>query len=81
MMVALKIGVLAVQGAFYEHIQALNKVYRQIKVNQTHYVEMEILEVRCANDLSDSMDGLIIPGKTVISVIMPSTIITVILSD
>ncbi len=45
----LKIGVLALQGAFFEHIQILKKL------------RVKIYEVRTKNDLKN-LDGLIIPG-------------------
>lgn len=45
----MKIGVLALQGAFVEHIQILKKL------------GVEAVEVRLARDLAD-IDGLIIPG-------------------
>lgn len=45
----LKIGVLALQGAFFEHVEILKKLGVQVS------------EVRVKNDLND-LDGLIIPG-------------------
>ncbi len=45
----MKIGVLAAQGAYIEHIHALNKI------------KVETSEVRLPQDL-DNLDGLIIPG-------------------
>ena len=45
----LEVGVLAIQGDFAEHIQALSKL------------EVETEEVRLPEHLSD-LDGLIIPG-------------------
>jgi pyridoxal 5'-phosphate synthase pdxT subunit len=46
---AVKIGVLALQGAFREHINAIKKC------------ECEAVEIKFADDLED-IDGLIIPG-------------------
>ena len=45
----MKIGVLALQGAFHEHIKMLNQL------------DVEAVEVRLPADL-DGLDGLIIPG-------------------
>jgi 5'-phosphate synthase pdxT subunit len=45
----MKIGVLALQGAFYEHIKVL------------HRIGVQTLEVRLPEDL-DNLNGLIIPG-------------------
>lgn len=47
---ALKIGVLAVQGAFKEHIEVLNKL------------GIETLEIRNINDAQQDFAGLILPG-------------------
>ena len=46
----MKIGVLALQGGFIEHIQILKSI------------DVESFEIRKKADLSQSMDGLIIPG-------------------
>lgn len=45
-----RIGVLAVQGAFAEHITILNRF------------GIEVFEIREPNDLCNIMDGLILPG-------------------
>lgn len=45
----MKVGVLALQGAFIEHVKVLNKL------------EIEVVLVRSAIDL-ENIDGLIIPG-------------------
>ena len=57
----IKIGVLASQGAFAEHIAALNKL------------NTEAVEIRLPGELAD-VDGLIIPGgeSTTISLLMNS---------
>lgn len=46
----MKIGVLALQGAFLEHIQMLKKL------------NIESVEIRNSNDLDIEIDGIIIPG-------------------
>lgn len=46
----MKIGVLALQGAFLEHIQMLKKL------------NIETVEIRNSNDLDIEFDGIIIPG-------------------
>jgi 5'-phosphate synthase pdxT subunit len=53
----MQIGVLALQGAFEEHIQMLNKL------------GVEAVEIRQKSDLCKHFDGIIIPGgeSTVIS--------------
>lgn len=48
----LKIGVLALQGAFVEHINALKKLDEEI----------EVFEIRQKKDIKDDMNGLILPG-------------------
>ena len=51
----MKIGVLAVQGAFIEHIKMLNEISKQKK----HPIEC--IEIRQKKDL-EGIDGLILPG-------------------
>lgn len=46
----MKIGVLALQGAFIEHEQMLRKL------------DTDSFEIRCKEDLQKPLDGLIIPG-------------------
>lgn len=46
----MKIGVLALQGAFIEHIKMLNKL------------GVDTFEIRQKKDLKQSMDGLVLPG-------------------
>ena len=46
----MKIGILALQGAFAEHEVSLDKLH------------IPHFEIRQADDLQDDMDGLIIPG-------------------
>ena len=53
-----KIGVLEVQGAFLEHKVALQKARAQLE----EPVELEVKDVRRADDITDDLNGLIIPG-------------------
>lgn len=46
----MRIGVLAIQGAFAEHMEKLNKL------------DVPCFEIRNMQDLSQTMDGLILPG-------------------
>ena len=46
----MKIGVLAVQGAFAEHCKAMEKL------------GVSCVEIRQAKDLDQRLDGLILPG-------------------
>ena len=45
----MKVGVLALQGAFYEHIKALNRL------------EVEAVEIRSLSDII-GIDRLVLPG-------------------
>ena len=58
-----KVGVLAVQGAFIEHENILNKI------------GVETFEIRQKKDLERDFDGLIIPGgeSTVYSLVLVSS--------
>ena len=56
--VTLCIGVLAIQGAFIEHINILNRVTRDLR---GRLVRILTRDVRTAKDFED-LDGLIIPG-------------------
>ena len=51
-----KIGVLAVQGAFSEHINAFKRCTAITENN------IDIVEVRCADDISSDMIGIVLPG-------------------
>lgn len=46
----MRIGVLALQGAFIEHMDRL------------HSLKADAVELRCAADLSAPLDGLVLPG-------------------
>ena len=57
--IKLKIGVLAVQGAFLEHKQCLESLDRRsFKGNK-----LEVIEIRSSDDIDNDMDGLILPGN------------------
>ncbi|CAB4065926.1 pdxT [Lepeophtheirus salmonis] len=53
----LQIGVLAVQGSFEEHVKALNQVS-----NVSNRYDIHVFEIRCKDDITENMEGLIIPG-------------------
>ena len=53
------VGVLALQGAFYEHFKLLKRASPQVAIGQDG--KWEFLEVRTAADLQ-KCDALIIPG-------------------
>ncbi|KAI4222725.1 MAG: hypothetical protein L6R40_008557 [Gallowayella cf. fulva] len=55
------VGVLALQGAFLEHIQLLGEAVRQIRPEIEQHWEISILEVRTAEELQ-RCEALIIPG-------------------
>ncbi|CAH1798749.1 unnamed protein product [Owenia fusiformis] len=58
----LKVGVLAFQGAFSEHEQALEKAFQTMNNTETDSeLSLQITEVRVPSHL-DGLDGLIIPG-------------------
>ena len=53
------VGVLALQGAFYEHFKLLKRASPEVAISQGR--EWEFVEVRTAQDLQ-KCDALIIPG-------------------
>ena len=53
------VGVLALQGAFYEHLKLLKKASPEVEIGQER--KWEFVEVRNAQDLQ-RCDALIIPG-------------------
>ena len=55
-----KIGVLAVQGAFNEHINAFKRCISSS--DNSSDKNIEIVEVRCAEDITDDMIGIVLPG-------------------
>ena len=58
-MMKLKVGVLACQGAFSEHVSSLKDLDR---LNSGKKFNLEIIEVRSAQDVTADLKGLIIPG-------------------
>jgi 5'-phosphate synthase pdxT subunit len=50
------VGVLALQGAFFEHVQLLKKAAEQEALS-----DWEFIEVRTSQEL-DKCDGLVLPG-------------------
>ena len=59
--VILHIGVLALQGAFFEHIKLLRQAVAQLRPVSEESWNIVILEVRTAKDLQ-CCEALIIPG-------------------
>lgn len=55
------VGVLALQGAFSEHIQLLRKAAKELKQRQGANIRWEFIEVRTPQELA-RCEGLIIPG-------------------
>uniref|UniRef100_A0A1I8JCG1 glutaminase n=1 Tax=Macrostomum lignano TaxID=282301 RepID=A0A1I8JCG1_9PLAT len=65
----LKIGLLAIQGAFIEHrnllesaVEQLQQEQRQKKQNSKDCYSVEAIEVRRGDQLTEDLDALIIPG-------------------
>jgi glutamine amidotransferase PdxT len=63
------IGVLAVQGSFYEHIDALKQLSDNVtsmhsKINESNNknIKLKVVDIRSPKDVSSKMRGLIIPG-------------------
>ena len=65
------IGVLAVQGSFYEHIVALNRLSDDITINVStaesseDKIKLKVIDIRSSKDVKSEMRGLIIPGKII----------------
>ena len=57
--IKLKIGVLAVQGAYLEHKQCLESLDRRSKKGN----KLEVIEIRSSDNIDNDMDGLIVPGN------------------
>lgn len=53
---AITVGVLALQGAFFEHVQLLKKATEQAPPGEWHFIE-----VRTPQELA-TCDGLVLPG-------------------
>ena len=63
------IGVLAVQGSFSEHIEALKKlgdeiysIDSKVKDSNKEDIKLKVVDIRSSKDVSSKMRGLIIPG-------------------
>ena len=56
------IGVLAVQGAFSEHIIALKKTLLEPEFQDK---QVDVIEVRKADDITEEMLGIVLPGGNV----------------
>ena len=54
-----KVGVLAIQGSFAEHIESLEKV--KLKQRFKH-LKISVVEIRNPEDVNEELCGLIIPG-------------------
>lgn len=70
-MSTITVGVLALQGAFYEHIQLLKKAATVLTSEQGPSAsQWEFIEVRTPHEL-ERCDGLILPGgeSTTISLV------------
>lgn len=68
MLGTITVGVLALQGAFYEHIKLLCSAAGEVSLDQDR--EWEFIEVRTPQEL-ETCDALIIPGgeSTTISLV------------
>lgn len=53
---AITVGVLALQGAFFEHVQLLKKAAEEAQPSEWHFIE-----VRTPQELA-TCDGLVLPG-------------------
>ena len=72
MTTSIVVGVLALQGAFYEHIKLLKRASSEVAIDRNG--NWEFSEVRNAQDL-EKCDALIIPGgeSTTISLVATRT--------
>lgn len=55
------VGVLALQGAFSEHVQLLRQAAKELKQRKGESTKWEFIEVRTPQELA-RCEGLIIPG-------------------
>jgi len=53
----IKVGVLALQGAFFEHVKAL-----EVASSRLSDCDTEIILIKKSEELDDQLDGLVIPG-------------------
>ena len=61
------IGVLAVQGSFYEHIDAITRLKSDVYAKnenglKNERLKIKVVDIRSSQDVSPNMRGLIIPG-------------------
>ena len=61
------IGVLAVQGSFYEHIDAITRLTSDVYAKnenglKSKRVKIKVVDIRSSRDVSPNVQGLIIPG-------------------
>ena len=66
------IGVLAVQGSFYEHIDAITRLKNDVYAKNVNglkdkSVKIKVVDIRSSKDVSSKMRGLIIPGTKIFS--------------
>ena len=59
-MAGIKIGVLACQGSFREHVEALETLS---KLDKGENFVLDVVEVRSEKDLKSDIKALIIPGE------------------
>ena len=59
---SVKIGVLAIQGAFAEHVVSLKNAAKDLNALQEEIVNVEAVEIRNLELINNVLDGLIIPG-------------------
>lgn len=62
MTIDIAVGVLALQGAFYEHVELLRQAATEVALNDGQ--RWEFVEVRTTQEL-ERCEGLIIPGERV----------------
>ena len=65
------IGVLAVQGSFYEHIDAITRLKSDVYAKnenglKNEGVKIKVVDIRSSQDVIPNMRGLIIPGKVIL---------------
>ena len=58
----IKVGVLACQGSFFEHVSALQDVNKLENENGKRF-KLEVIEIRSPKDIQYDLKALIIPGK------------------
>jgi len=66
------IGVLAVQGSFYEHIDSITRLKNDVYAKNVNglkdkSLKIKVVDIRSSKDVSSKMRGLIIPGTKIFS--------------